>query len=261
MTGGLQAVAVAFAAAVLIAAGAGQAAVSETPAPSVSSSGIPEIGRTRAIRLPCAVIRDLVAPSVGAAMDASALFEAAKTDLHKYGLIPGVVRPNAAAQAMALMRLDRKNTAIARDVATISKALGDARVGPNQSDPGAAELRRALQDLYAAENEKLNALSGFIEAERWNALFDEDESMSQMARARGNARRPNLPRALATPAAFGIPTPQPGSQVIQNPDAVAALVALASPPPEDRLAIDRASVAEREAAASKAITKIAETCR
>jgi hypothetical protein len=207
------------------------------------------------------VIRDLVAPSVGAAMDASALFEAAKTDLHKYGLIPGVVRPNAAAQTMALIGLDRKKSAIAKDVTTISTALGDARVAANQSDPGAVELRRALQDLYAAENEKLNALSGFIEAERWNALFDEDESMSQMARARGNARRPNLPRALATPASFGLPTPQPGSQLIQNPDAVAALVALASPPPEDRLAIDRASVAQREAAASKAITKIAETCR
>jgi hypothetical protein len=251
-----------LAAAVLAVAAAGQAAVLPSPAPSAAASGIPDIGRTRAIRLPCAVIRDLVAPSIGAATDASAVFEAAKADLHTYGLIPGARRPSSAAQTMALMRLDRKKSAIAKDVMAISKALGDARVAPNQTDPGAVELRQALRDLYEAENEKLNALSGFVEAERWSQLFDEDETLSQMAAARGSARRPNIARALATPGSFA--TPSAASRIIaarNDPDAVAALVALASPPPEDRLAIDRASVAEREAAASKAIVKVAESCR
>ncbi|HEY0615321.1 MAG TPA: hypothetical protein VGC96_11795 [Candidatus Elarobacter sp.] len=256
-------------------AAAPQIAPGQQPSPAPDASGLPEIGRTKAVRLPCVVIRDLVAPSIGAAMDASAAFEAAKGDLHAFGLVPGGRRLNDGGSTMILMALDRKKSAIAKDVLAISKALGDSRVAPNQTDPAAKELRDALQQLYDAENAKLNALSGFIEAQRWSQLFNEDEGITAMAKAnaasngagsgRGpdTSRRPDGPRALATPASFALPTTKPASEVLLeagNPGA-GPTVAPRSPEKEVASATDAGAIAQSEARAAKTIVKIAQTCR
>ncbi|HEY0614626.1 MAG TPA: hypothetical protein VGC96_08295 [Candidatus Elarobacter sp.] len=259
-----------FTALVLVVVGLAIApALSQTPSsPAPSASTLPEIGRTRATRLPCAVIRDLVAPSIGAAIDASAAFEAAKGDLRRLGLVPGQRRPSEAPQTMSLMALDRKKSAMAKDVIAISRALGDARVAMNQTDPATRELRDALQGLYDAENAKLNALSSFLEAQRWSQLFNEDETLSQIKMANDEglhapAMKADAPRALATPATYALPTP-PRSNMIalqrQNP---APAVTTAPQAPDRAVTADAEAngVAATEARASRTIVRIAQTCR
>jgi hypothetical protein len=268
-----QLVAVAAASVALLCAAAPEASPPpQEPAPN--GTALPEIGRTKALRLPCAVIRDLVAPAVGAAMDASAAFESAKGDLRAFGLVPGARRPSDAGSTMVLMSMDRKKAAIAKDVIAISKTLGDSRVAPNQTDAAAKELRDALQQLYDAENAKLNALSGFIEAQRWSQLFNENEMETAMAKANaeGNGAaqpgrvagtRPDAPRALATPASFALPTTKPATMRQAEMSNPAAAVTPAPRAPEKEVAADAdgASVAAKEALASKTIVRIAQTCK
>ena len=277
MIGRAQLFAITAAAIALLCAAAPATAPQPAASPAPSASALPEIGRTKAVRLPCIVIRDLVAPSIGAAMDASAAFESAKGDLRAFGIVPGVRRPNEAGSTMVMMTLERKKSAIAKDVVAISKALGDSRVAPSQTDPAAQELRAALQQLYDAENAKLNALSGFIEGQRWSQLFNEDETISAMAKANapGNGsgagaptggsptdRRPDGPRALATPASYALPTTKPGSErqmEMGNPAPIATIVPR-SPEHEVASAAAAGSVAAKEALASKTIVRIAQTC-
>jgi hypothetical protein len=266
--------AVAAASIALLCAAAPEASAPPVPEPAVGGTALPEIGRTKALRLPCAVIRDLVAPAIGAAMDASAAFESAKGDLRAFGLVPGARRPSDAGSTMVLMSMDRKKAAIAKDVIAISKALGDSRVAPNQTDPAAKELRDALQQLYDAENAKLNALSGFIEAQRWSQLFNENEMETAMAKANaaGNgagepgqvgSTRPDAPRALTTPASFALPTTKPATmrQAEMSNPAAAPTVAPRAPDKEVAAAADGASVAAKEAFASKTIVRVAQACK
>ena len=273
MIGRAQLFAATTAAVALLCAAAPAAAPQPAASAVPSASALPEIGRTKAVRLPCVVIRDLVAPSIGAAMDASAAFESARRDLRAFGLVPGARRPNEAGSTMVMMTLERKKSAIAKDVIAISKALGDSRVAPSQADPAAQELRAALQQLYDAENAKLNALSGFIEGQRWSQLFNEDETISAMAKANapGNGsgsgaisvdRRPDAPRALVTPASYALPTTKPGSErqlEMANPAPIATIVPR-SPEREVDSAAQADSIVQKEALASKTIVRIAQTC-
>ncbi|HEY0614625.1 MAG TPA: hypothetical protein VGC96_08290 [Candidatus Elarobacter sp.] len=241
----------------------GDASAPTVAPPSPIASALPEIGRTKATRLPCAVIRDLVAPSLGAALDASAAFDAAKGDLRRYAAIPGARRPNQAAQTLVLMALDRKKSAIAKDVLTINAALGDTRVARNQKDPSTRELRDALQALYDAENTKLNALSGFVESQRLSQLLDQDESMSQLGQATGTSARPDSARALPTPQPFNRPSATAAAaKSRQNPDAYAAATEIAVSPEDAVTSAAGADTIEgKEAAAAAAIVKVAKTCR
>jgi hypothetical protein len=170
---------------------AGLPAGAQAPAPSASP--LPEIGRTRSAPLACTVIRDLVAPSLGAALDADAAFRDARAQVAGSG-VQGAFASREALRTLGLIRLGRNVTAMAQDVLTINRALGDPRVAKSQTDPAARELRDALQALYDAENEKLNAISSFVEGQRMAQLSGDDETSRQMQRVTAmDPHRPDRP--------------------------------------------------------------------
>ena len=221
---------------------------------------MPQIGRTKAVPVACGVLRDLVAPSLGAAMDADAAFGKARAQLGEYGVLIGGIRPNGAAQTLSLMRLGRNVTAMAKDVLTINRALGDPRVAAAQSDTGALALRVALQQLYEAENTKLNALSASTESEYAQQLLADDESIAQLRGALGSAAPAGPQTLLPAPAPFNgarLPAapsvPKPG----QPPDA------LYTPPPlrTQQQQRDRERAEDLETKASRAIVAASDVCR
>lgn len=191
-------------------------------------------------------------------MDADAAFGNARAQLEAYGVLMGGRRPSGAAQTMGLMRLGRNVTAMAKDVLAINRALGDPRVSTSQTDADAVALRVALQELYAAENAKLYALSGYVEGEYLNQLLGDDESIAQLRATTSNAA-PHAPTVLPTPAPFdGVnrvpPLLLPAGQ---SPD-----VRLFTPPPvggHGQGEFDRTAALESKA--SRAIVLASAVCR
>jgi len=234
------------------------------PAPSPAPAPITTIGRTTSRTPACAVLRDLVAPALGAAMDAAAAFVDAQMRLGAYGDRMGGVHPNRALGTLELKRLDPNITAMARDMRTISTALGDARVSPGRTDEQVKALRAALQALYDAENDKLNALNAFVESRNMADIMAIDEGMAQMTAANTSAMGPPpaAPKVLATPEAFSShPTPPPPST---TPDHQPNLVTDYIPvtpgqklDPNSQAARD----AQLEAAAAARIVAITNVCR
>lgn len=210
-------VAVAFAVTAFTAA---DAAASPADAPPTVIPAI--IGRVRAVRLPCAVVRDLVAPAVSASLDVDAAFSSARAQVSNYALTNGHRDSANAAQTMAMQRLDSTIGQMARGVKTIRHTLGDARIAP-QPDADVQALRDALEKLYAAENAKLNTIAGYVEGERMGQLRSDDEGSSQMrsAAAWPAIAPPDPPRLLDTPAPFATVRPKIASAAArQNPLAI-----------------------------------------
>jgi len=252
----------AFAAAAFPAADGGPAppASAATPPPEI-------IGRTRAVRLPCALVRDLVGPAVTASMDVDAAFATARAQLRDYARIARKRDAANAAQTMAILRLDRSIAAMVRGIGTIRRALGDPRIAP-QHDADVQALRDALEKLYAAENEKLNAVSGFVEGERFGQLHADDEGISQMRSANSPSLQgpPDGPRLLDTPAPFGSPRPVAvNANGLQNPLSLPTArpwiildeEALGAPRADD----PRLRIAQLKSAASRQIVVVATGCR
>jgi hypothetical protein len=175
------------------------ARVAPAAAPAASPSPLPEIGRTRSVVPACAVIRDLVAPSLGAALDADAAFRDARAQIAAANA-GGGFESREAQRTLGLIRLGKNVGTMAKDVLTINRALGDPRVAKTPDDPATRELREALQALYEAQNAKLNALSGFVEGQRMAQLRADDETIRQMAAANspGNVGPHPQPTALAS---------------------------------------------------------------
>jgi len=254
---------VAFAAVALPAPGA----VPSAPASGAATPQPEIIGRTRAVRLPCAIVRDLVGPAVTAAMDVDAAFTTARSQLRDYARIGGNRDAGNAAQTMAIQRLDHTIGVMARALGTIRHALGDPRIAP-QHDADVQALRDALEKLYSAENQKLNSVSGYIEGERFAQLHADDETISQMrsANSAGALVPPDQPHVLDTPAPFSSPRPGPVNPLArQNPLSLPTAQpwiiidedALGAPRADD----PRVQVARLEASASRQILVVATGCR
>jgi hypothetical protein len=262
VTAGFVAVPLALAVAVFAAAD-----VVASPPASAPGTAPPEIiGRVRAVRLPCALVRDLVGPAVSASMDVDAAFTTARAQLGDYALAGRHRDAANAAQTMAMQRLDRTIAQMARGVGTIRRALGDPRIAP-QHDADVQALRDALEKLYAAEDQKLNAVSGYVEGERMGQLRADDESMWQMrsANAWPAINPPDPPRALETPEPFATNHPR-----MLSPNARQNPLAVPSPQPwiildEDAAGAPRADdprlhIAQLESEASRQIVIVATGC-
>jgi hypothetical protein len=247
-------------AALCVTLGAAPQSTTSSPTPATAASSLPEIGRTKAFPVACGVLRDLVAPSLGAAIDADAAFGNARAQLDAYGVLMGGRRPNTAVQTLSLMRLGRNVTAMAKDVLTINRALGDPRVAASQTDTEAHTLRVALQQLYEAENTKLNELSGYVEGEYANQLLGDDETIAQLRATTSNAAPRAAQTLLAKPAPFDGAKPAPLPRIPgpgQTPDVLYAPPPLASHEQER----DRDRAADLEAKASRAIVAASDACR
>jgi hypothetical protein len=212
----------------------------DPPLPAPSPGELPTIGRTRSTRTPCVVLRDRVAPSLGAAMDANAAIGDAEAKFRGYD--DGPSKSKVARRTLFLQSLNRNITAMAKDVRTISDALGDPRLNAGVQDPQLRALREALQALYDSANAKLNALTGYVETARMGDMLEMDEGLTRLLAATGaSAPGAGIPRILATRApfndqmstpqptdAFGVPTIVPQAAAMKPIDDVAALDALAA---------------------------------
>jgi len=218
------------------------------PSPAPSPSEIPVIGRTHSMTEPCVVLRDRVAPSLGAAMDADAAFGDAGRRLRGYDDNP---RPSRnASSTLMLIRLGRNVSAMAKDVRSISDALGDPRLKPPVQDPQMRALREALQTLYDSANAKLNALNGYVEARQMQGMFAMDEGLTKMQAATGGT--PGATRVLETPEPYNdqLATPHPGAHA-----------AAPTTPPEVAVTKPDPRTAALDALAAKRIIAIADVCR
>lgn len=243
---------------------AADVAASRADAPPTAAPEI--IGRVRAVRLPCAVVRDLVGPAVSAAMDVDAAFGTARAQVRDYALTSGHHDSANAAQTMAMQRLDQTVGQMARGVKTIRRALGDPRIAP-QHDPDIQALRDALEKLYAAESAKLNTISGYVEGERMGQLRSDDEGSShaRSAAAWPAIGVPDPARLLDTPAPFATLRPK----IVTGPERQNPLAIPSAQPwiilDEDAAGAPRADdprvhLAQLQDAASRQIVIVATGC-
>jgi len=159
----------------LAVASAGIAHAQEEATPAPSGSPLPEIGRTRARTL-CTVLRDTVGPAIVATQRADAHFADARNALFAY-----VSETNLGARNLKHAQLDRVAIAMAEDVRKLRTALEDPRFAAAQPPPARGEAaalfdaRAALRTLYDDQLAQLNALSGFVETERFAQIRTELE--------------------------------------------------------------------------------------
>jgi hypothetical protein len=143
--------------------------------PPAAGSPLPEIGRTRARPL-CSVMHDVVGPAILAAQSADAHFTGARSALFDY-----VMETSPGARNLKHTRLDRVAIAMAEDVRKLKEAIEDKRFAAAAAPPASGEpaalfdTRAALRTLYDDELAQLNALSGFVETERFAQLRTELE--------------------------------------------------------------------------------------
>ena len=224
-----------LAAAALAIPAAAQTPPSATPSPSTQPALLlPVIGHTTAKRVPCTVLRDLVAPALQAAMHADAQFSKSRKDIAAYSK-ENVLHGSAPERRMAMVRLDQSVNLMVRDIATISRALGDARVAETQTDPQTHALRVALQQLQSGEEAQLDAVYGVTEKAHFDDIRNDDEDMSN-ARGAGGMTNPSIPRAIATAEPYEthptpLPTFGPNGTSPENFGAVATFAPLPGVPP------------------------------
>ena len=162
-----------------------------TPAPFLN---LPPIGSTRSAPPVCSVYRQLVLPSVIAALRADSRFGEARAHLQKFGdHLDDRFSKNG--RAMFAHQTDQDVMAIYDHVTTIGKALGDPRLRSN--DPGIVAQRTALQTIYDAEQTRANLLAALIAPElaRGDTRLGEDEYKNEV-----DARAGQLTDAFGRPA-------------------------------------------------------------
>jgi hypothetical protein len=125
------------------------------PEATPAASALPEIGRTRATRATCAVLRDLVEPSIAAAHRADKRFEESRPLLASY---VKKVDEKDPVRAFLLHRIESAYLAMVDQRLAISKALGDPRIDAAVTDPELVALRRALQTLEDGQIAQVNTL-------------------------------------------------------------------------------------------------------
>jgi hypothetical protein len=146
----------AFTLAVLLVAPAGP-----TPSPA---PGLPEIGRVRATLPACAVLNDLVAPSVSAALNADQRFFQTASNFPDYArILDDPFARNSVERSAALSRIDSAVTTMLQDARAIGGALKDPRIAKSVNDPDVQAERALLQQVYAAEMARASALVEFVQ--------------------------------------------------------------------------------------------------
>jgi hypothetical protein len=135
-------------------------------APSPQPSPVlPEIGRTRANTPACAAMRDLVIPSFAAAQRADARFTETRKTLPSYadvradrdeGTKYGVNRE------AGLARLGSDAARLEQEAQSIKKALDDPRLAKTSTDPQVVAERQQLEQLYAVQRARADALNEFV---------------------------------------------------------------------------------------------------
>ena len=109
---------------ILLASGGPQAApppAASAPAPTMSSTPVPEIGRVRSAAPACTVLREVIAPSFVAARKADGSYDKATEFLVKY--VDAMDDPGdrfGPIQNMLLHRLDTTVSLMTQDVQTIT---------------------------------------------------------------------------------------------------------------------------------------------
>jgi len=137
------------------------AAADPTPTPA---PGLPEIGRVRATVPACAVLNDLVAPSVSAALNADQRFFKTAPNLPEYArVLDDPFARNSVERSAALSRIDSAVTSMLQDARTIGQALKDPRIAKSINDPDVQAERALLQQVYAAEMARASALVEFVQ--------------------------------------------------------------------------------------------------
>ena len=242
------------------------AAAAAVPAPVASpTSSLPVIGHTLTARPACVALRDLVSPALQAAMHADAVYAKSRENVRDYMFQKEF--GTGAQRRMAIVRLDQQQALIQRDIVTISKSLGDARLSEAQTDPELHALRIALEQLQSAEEAQLDGVYSLTEGAHYADLHNDDRAM-QLAKAEAatqSKKSLDLARPIATAEPYNdnggpppVPTIGPSSgfstDAFENsshraPDS-------ATPPPAAM-----AETVAREGIATKTIVALSATCR
>ena len=154
-------------AATVFAASASASRAQPDPAPpTAAASSLPEIGRTRATSLACAVMRDIVIRAFATAQHADARFAAVRTSLPQYiQLKSDYTSQRAPVKSDGIMlesqynRLSIDTASLMRDTDAIRKLLDDPRLSATSSDPTVREERDQLERLLAAQQARAAYLS------------------------------------------------------------------------------------------------------
>ncbi|GAC1573893.1 MAG: hypothetical protein NVS3B7_05520 [Candidatus Elarobacter sp.] len=141
-------------------------------APSPAGLSLPSIGRTHVASPACAAHRDVVLPSLGAAMHADTRFVQAKDHLTQYAshaddaITWGVIR------SKLLHDIDRDALAMLDDSLVMGRALGDPRLSQRSTDSQIVAPRDALPQIYDAHNARAWLLFKFSKTKQLAALRD-----------------------------------------------------------------------------------------
>lgn len=155
-----------IAATVLAASASASRAQPEATAPVPAASTLPEIGRTRATSLACAVMRDVVIRAFATAQHADARFGAVRTTLPRYIQLKSdynsqraPVKSDGIMLESQFNRLSIDTASLMRDTDAIRKLLEDPRLSATSSDPTVRQEREQLERLLAAQQARANYLS------------------------------------------------------------------------------------------------------
>lgn len=135
-----------------------------TPAPFASP--LPEIGRVRSTTPACAVVRDLIIPSIEAGRRADTRFAQTRTRLPEYvDIVDDPGHADDIYRRSALAKLDNDASALLEEALVLNKALGDPRL-TKATDPQVLAERAALQKLYDTHKTRAFMLWEFVMRQR-----------------------------------------------------------------------------------------------
>ncbi len=174
----MHALASSVALAIVLAAAAAPAAPAPTPfplgtlqpfgtgTPTPVGSPLPEIGRVRSTTPACAVVRDLIIPSIEAGRRADARFVQTRTRLPEYvDIVDDPGHADDVYRRSALAKLDNDASALLEEALVLNRALGDPRL-TKATDPQVIAERAALQQLYDAHKTRAFMLWEFVMRQR-----------------------------------------------------------------------------------------------
>ncbi|HEX3466071.1 MAG TPA: hypothetical protein VHS78_18630 [Candidatus Elarobacter sp.] len=147
------------------------------PAPSASpAEQLPEIGRTRATPYACAVLRDLVVPSLAADQRADVKFGELQNRLPDYLQLKADYFGQRTEQKTdgvfleaQFSHLDVGLTGLLQQLETMRKLLDDPRIA-SSTDPAVVAQRERLEQLYAAQHARAVLLYAYLQ--RQSALLN-----------------------------------------------------------------------------------------
>jgi hypothetical protein len=174
----MHALASSVALAIVLAAAAPPAAPAPTPfpigtlqpfapgPPAPFASPLPEIGRVRSTTPACAIVRDLIIPSIEAGRRADVRFAQTRTRLPQYvDIAEDPDHADDVYRRSALAKLDNDASALLEEALVLNRALGDPRLA-KPTDPQVIAERAALQQLYDAHKTRAFMLWEFVMRQR-----------------------------------------------------------------------------------------------